>query len=155
MDTNSNLLYEQAQKLENNANILSHLPQYGYSIQKKCTPSPIHNLQYVELPTEYGFAFRIVSDVSLLFNQKRLANTIGVDEAKAWLTSLNHESSENLGAKFSDDQLISLVKSRHVQSPSDLRSWSNFLTDQAKSIQDFVELNSKYNSKNTEYETNS
>lgn len=150
MDTNSNLLYDQVQEHENNANILSHLPQYGYSIQKKCTSSPIHNLQYVELPTEFGFAVRIVSDVSLLFNQKRLANTIGVDEAKAWLTSLNNEFSENLGAKFSDDQLISLVKSRHVQSPSDLRSWSNFLTDQAKDIQDFVDLNVKYNSKQKE-----
>ena len=112
--------------------------------------NPIHSLQYIELPSSTGTYYRIVSDVSLLFNQKRIASTIGIDEANNWLKSLNQSSTENLGDKFTDEQLISLVKSRHVQSPSDLRSWSNFLTKQAKDIQDFVDLNVKYNTKQKE-----
>ncbi len=123
---------------------------YNLQIQKKTESSPIHDLQYIELPTEVGTYYRIVSDVSLLFNQKRIASTIGIDEANNWLKSLNQSTSENLGDKFTDEQLISLVKSRHVQSPSDLRSWSNFLTKQAKDIQDFVDLNVKFNSKQKE-----
>lgn len=120
---------------------------YSFLIQKKTESSPIHALQYIELPSQQGTYYRIVSDVSLLFNQKRIASTIGIDEANNWLKSLNQTTTENLGDKFTDEQLISLVKSRHVQSPSDLRSWSNFLTKQAKDIQDFVELNVKYNNK--------
>lgn len=123
---------------------------YNLLIQKQTESSPIHDLQYIELPSPVGSYYRIVSDVSLLFNQKRLASTIGIDEANNWLKSLNQSSTENLGDKFTDEQLISLVKSRHVQSPSDLRSWSNFLTKQAKDIQDFVDLNVKYNTKQKE-----
>ena len=128
-----------------NANV-----DYSLLIQKKTESSPIHALQYIELPSHTGTYYRIVSDVSLLFNQKRIASTIGIDEANNWLKSLNQSSSENLGDKFTDEQLISLVKSRHVQSPSDLRSWSNFLTKQAQDIQDFVDLNVKYNYKQKE-----
>lgn len=125
---------------------------YSILIQKKTESSPIHALQYIELPSEIGTYFRIVSDVSLLFNQKRIASTIGIDEANNWLNSLKQSSTENLGDKFTDEQLLSLVKSRHVQSPSDLRSWSNFLTKQAKDIQDFVDLNVKFNTKQKENE---
>lgn len=125
---------------------------YSLLIQKQTEFSPIHDLQYIELPSPVGSYIRIVSDVSLLFNQKRLASTIGIDEANNWLKSLNQSSTENLGDKFTDEQLISLVKSRHVQSPSDLRSWSNFLTKQAKDIQDFVDLNVKYNTKQKDNE---
>lgn len=125
---------------------------YTLLIQKKAESSPIHALQYIELPSQLGTYYRIVSDVSLLFNQKRIASTIGIDEANNWLKSLNQSSTENLGDKFTDEQLISLVKSRHVQSPSDLRSWSNFLTKQAKDIQDFVDLNVKYNTNQKEHE---
>lgn len=155
METNNILLEDQSQLNSDSQPKTDKKLDFSYNIQKKVQPSPVHNLQYIELPTESGIAYRIVSDVSLLFNQKRLSNTIGIDEAKSWLNSLNNTPSENLGAKFSDEQLISLVKSRHVQSPSDLRSWSNFLTDQAKSLKDFVELNSKYNSKKTQNESNS
>lgn len=135
--------------MANETDIISNV-DYSLLIQKKTESSPIHALQYIELPSQQGTYFRIVSDVSLLFNQKRIASTIGIDEANNWLKSLNQSSTENLGDKFTDEQLISLVKSRHVQSPSDLRSWSNFLTKQAKDIQDFVDLNIKYNSNQKE-----
>lgn len=135
--------------MANETNINTNV-DYSLLIQKKTESSPIHALQYIELPSNTGTYYRIVSDVSLLFNQKRIASTIGIDEANNWLKSLNQSSTENLGDKFTDEQLISLVKSRHVQSPSDLRSWSNFLTNQAKDIQDFVDLNVKYNTKQKE-----
>jgi hypothetical protein len=38
--------------------------------------------------------------------------------------------------QMSDDQILDTIKSRHLQSPSELLAWSEYLIDQAKSIED-------------------
>lgn len=45
---------------------------------------------------------------------------------------------DNLKAKLSDDQIMSLVKSRHVQAPSELVMWSRYLGGLAdRELRDF------------------
>lgn len=69
-------------------------------------------------------------DVYLLFNQQRL-NALGSDTANSWLSSLSTPSNSPLHElldKCTDEQKLSLIKSRHIQSASELQAWDNFLT---------------------------
>ena len=38
--------------------------------------------------------------------------------------------------QMSDAQILDTIKSRHLQSPSELIAWSEYLVDQAKAIED-------------------
>lgn len=69
-------------------------------------------------------------DIYLLFNQQRL-NALGSDTANDWIASLSFQSNSplhDLLDKCTDDQKLSLIKSRHIQSASELQAWDNFLT---------------------------
>lgn len=70
----------------------------------------------------------ITSAISILLNQKRLDK---MSEA-AILQEISEQarvsdSLATLRSKCTDEQLISLVKSRYIQSPSELLSWSEHI----------------------------
>lgn len=94
------------------------------------TPSPVEPLLSVTLrdavtDDDVPLVAR-VNDVYLLFNQQRL-DLIGKDSVDAWIASLR--SSTPVSNNLSDDDLINFVKSRHIQSMSELMSYSRWLTD--------------------------
>lgn len=70
----------------------------------------------------------LTSDVSMLFNQQRL-DRCSKDSLLEYFNSLYRSSSalSELRSKLTDDQLISLVKSRYLQSPSELLAYSERL----------------------------
>ena len=70
----------------------------------------------------------IANDILLLFNQQRL-ESLGQTAMIQYLNSIAPKSDalRELRSKCSDDELISLVKSRHIQSRSDLLAWSKYL----------------------------
>lgn len=78
---------------------------------------------------------RMTSDIYMLLNQKRLdrmTNAALVEHFNQM--SVTNSSLTALRKKCTDEQLISLVKSRYIQSPSELLAWSqylNTLTDEA------------------------
>ena len=77
-----------------------------------------------------NFVYHRGNDVTLLFNQIRLEKSIGIDTINHWLMSLqgsDRSDLERLRSKLSDEQLLSFVKSRHLQSPSELLLWSEYL----------------------------
>lgn len=73
------------------------------------------------------------SDIDLLFNQQRLDN-LGIDQINNWLSSLSSSQTSALKGKYSDDELIALCKSRHIQSAQELLNWSEFLTSQYEKL---------------------
>lgn len=81
-----------------------------------------------EVPTEKGIDKKYCDDIYLLFHQKRLEN-LGIDTINNWLKSLTPQSDalSSLRSKCTDEELLSLVKSRHIQSQSELLAWSNYL----------------------------
>lgn len=95
----------------------------------------------------------------MLFNQERLSQ-MGDAAVKMWLDSLSKNASSDvneLKSKLSDDELIQLVKSRHIQSPSELQSyveWCNENVDEfTKQVQ---ELQAQQNAQvNEQVETKS
>lgn len=90
-----------------------------------------------ELPSENskGVVKKFSEDVYMLFNQKRLEK-VGIDTVNAWISSLtvHSDSLDSLRSKCTDEQLLSLVKSRWIQSPSELLAWSKYLEKNCDAI---------------------
>lgn len=112
--------------------------------------SPEPDICLEELPTE-RFRFercgepddpncpvRIRSDVSMLLHAADMAKKYGKDFVQSMIDSKRPKSSslQESMDKMSDAQILDTVKSRHLQSPSELIAWSEYLTEQAKSLED-------------------
>lgn len=80
------------------------------------------------------------SDISLLFNQKRLEDTLGRDGLKKFFDDMSARSPalSSLRQKISDDDLAAMCKSRYLQSASEILSWSNYLNENYKTLMDVV-----------------
>lgn len=70
----------------------------------------------------------LTSDIYMLFNQQRL-DRMSKDRLLAYFENLSvtDPKMSELRSKLSDDQLCSFVKSRFIQSPSELMVWSQYL----------------------------
>lgn len=73
----------------------------------------------------------IRDDIYMLFNQKRL-DRMSSAALSSWLqvTSSYDSGLANLRSRMSDAQLGSFIKSRFIQSRSELLSWSGYLESQ-------------------------
>lgn len=91
--------------------------------------SPVLSFLGVETKESDGSVnYHNASDLSLLFQQKKL-DSLGADTLKTFLDSLQLRSDplRQLRTKCSDDELMACIKSRNVQSPSELLAWSSYL----------------------------
>lgn len=117
----------------------------GISIQHNSAPkdlrlsafyegSPIDSflLKEMETPHSPTPSIRVTSDIYMLFNQQRL-DRMSREALLAHFDNMSTRSASfsELKSKLTDDQLISIVKSRYIQSPSELLSWSNYLNSLA------------------------
>ena len=98
---------------------------FGYSQMEFRESSPIDVLNIIEYEGDDGVSYSIISDISLLFDQKRLNSTLGPDTVRVWLNSLGDSASSLIPKNMTADQLFSAVKSRHIQGLSDLRAWND------------------------------
>uniref|UniRef100_A0AAU8B0S6 Internal scaffolding protein n=1 Tax=Dulem virus 263 TaxID=3145740 RepID=A0AAU8B0S6_9VIRU len=102
-------------------------PYYGSKFSEARDKPIIEGLNIIEVFDGNSVrGYRIVSDISLIFDQKRL-NSLSSDSIRSWLNTLQGGTSEPALSGLSDDQLLMFVKSRHIQSPSDLKAWSDHL----------------------------
>lgn len=105
---------------------------FDSSHYQKITPNVVDNLcvNYQKLSDGSDVVF-LDSDVSLLFNQERLNDTLGRDGIKHFFDSLSSRSVplSELRSKISDDDLASLCKSRYLQQPSEILAWSEYLNN--------------------------
>lgn len=78
-------------------------------------------------------AVRFVSDVRFLLNQKRIERELlpVIDEIVAGARS--SELSDAF-SHLSDDEIISCVKSRYIQTPSEVKDWSRYLLAEAERL---------------------
>lgn len=92
-------------------------------------PTPVDEFTYekVSVPGSDD-SITLTSDISMLFNQQRL-DRCSRDALIQYFDGLARSSSDfsALRSKLSDDQLISIVKSRYLQSPSELLAYSESL----------------------------
>lgn len=78
---------------------------------------------------------RVTSDVMLLSNQERL-DRLGQHNVQDFLNALAPKSDalRELRSKVTDDDLISMCKSKYIQSSSELLSWSSYLNNHYEEI---------------------
>ena len=79
---------------------------------------------------------RYTSDVRLLLHTKDLASRAGLAVASKFGQSRQSSSQiQQIMDKMSDDDLLSTVRSRHVQSPSEIIAWSKELSARALDLE--------------------
>lgn len=69
--------------------------------------------------------YQVTSDISLLFNQKRLANRLSPVELREMFNRYSPNQSAYV-SQLDDETLMSTLKSRHVQSLSEMKAWTEY-----------------------------
>lgn len=96
------------------------------------TVRPVDEMRFV---VERNGSVRFVSDATLLLNEQRIINDIGEDNYRNFIRELQvNPSSPYKDGNFTDEQLMTEIKSRYVQSPSEVREWVRDMLDQQENI---------------------
>ena len=97
--------------------------------------SPVDDFMFQDIEVEGVPAVRLTSDIYMLFNQQRL-DRMSRETLLAHFDSMSvrEPSFTDLRGKLGDEQLISFVKSRYIQSPSELMSWSQYLMSSSDEV---------------------
>lgn len=86
--------------------------------------------------TDESCPVRYTSDVCLILHNKDLASRAGVSIASKFGQSKQSASQiQQIMDKMSDDDLLLTVRSRHIQSPSEIIAWSKELSAYAEHLE--------------------
>lgn len=75
----------------------------------------------------------VSSDITLIFNQQRLENKLTASELREYIQRYTPNKSV-YAAQLDDDTLLSTLKSRHVQSLSEMRAWAEYCMENYDSL---------------------
>lgn len=97
--------------------------------------SPVDDFMFQEIESNGVPSTRLTSDIYMLFNQQRL-DRMSRERLLSHFDSMSVREPKfsDLRGKLGDDQLISFVKSRFIQSPSELMSWSQYLMSSSDEV---------------------
>ena len=80
-------------------------------------------------------AYHVCSDVNLLLQQNEfLSRHPECAEQLAQLSSFKSSPADALKKTLPDSQLMKYIKSRHIQTPSELKAWGEYLEKEAKEL---------------------
>lgn len=102
---------------------------------------PTESFRFEKNGTEGSEYIRIRSDVSMLLHAADMAKKYGPNFVQSMIDMRRPKSSaiQSQMDHMSDSQILDTIKSRHLQSPSELIAWSECLMEQAKEIEQEVE----------------
>lgn len=75
----------------------------------------------------------ISTDISLIFNQQRLENKLTAGELREYIQRYTPNKSVYT-AQLDDDTLLTTLKSRHIQSLSEMRAWTEYCLENYDSL---------------------
>ena len=75
----------------------------------------------------------ISNDISLIFNQQRLENKLTASELREYIQRYTPNKSVYT-AQLDDETLLNTLKSRHIQSLSEMRSWAEYCMENYDSL---------------------
>lgn len=75
----------------------------------------------------------VSSDITLIFNQQRLENKLTAGELREYIQRYTPNKSVYT-AQLDDDTLLSTLKSRHIQSLSEVRAWAEYCMENYDSL---------------------
>lgn len=102
---------------------------------------PTEPFRFEKIGTEENEAVRIRSDVSMLLHAADMAKKYGPGFVQSVIDMRRPKSSpiQSQMDQMTDAQILDTIKSRHLQSPSELIAWSEYLMEQARDIEQEVE----------------
>lgn len=95
-----------------------------------CQVGPVEMLRYIK---DDDGIIHYVSDVNLLMNAERLRNQIGEESYLNLIRGIQPKKSP-YDNKYTDEQLFTAIKSRFIQTPSEVLSWIESLGSAGDSI---------------------
>jgi hypothetical protein len=75
----------------------------------------------------------VSNDISLIFNQQRLENKLTASELREYIQRYTPNKSVYT-AQLDDETLLNTLKSRHIQSLSEMRSWAEYCMENCDSL---------------------
>ena len=75
----------------------------------------------------------VSTDISLVFNQQRLENKLTASELRDYIQRYTPNRSVYT-TQLDDETLLSTLKSRHIQSLSEMRSWAEYCMENYDSL---------------------
>ena len=75
----------------------------------------------------------VTSDITLIFNQQRLENKLTANELREYIQRYTPNKSVYT-AQLDDDTLLDTLKSRHIQSLSEMRAWAEYCMENYDSL---------------------
>ena len=75
----------------------------------------------------------ISTDISLIFNQQRLENRLSAAELREYIQRYTPNKSVYT-AQLDDETLLNTLKSRHIQSLSEMRAWTEYCMENCDSL---------------------
>lgn len=115
--------------LDEHCKCIVHNPEVGLRSVILREPSVVDEFYMESVVNDDGSESVSFKDpIYVMFNQQRL-NDMGTTAAKAFLDSLqpSSDSLAELRSKCSDSDLMSMVKSRHLQSPAEVLAWCRYM----------------------------
>lgn len=107
---------------------------FNGSFDVKHTKVPVQD-KLMQLSTVVNKDGSIVvsTDISLIFNQQRLDNKLTASELREFIQRYTPNKSV-YAAQLDDDTLLSTLKSRHIQSLSEMRAWTEYCMENYDSL---------------------
>lgn len=75
----------------------------------------------------------VSTDISLIFNQQRLENKLSAAELREYIQRYTPNKSVYT-AQLDDETLLNTLKSRHIQSLSEMRAWAEYCMENYDSL---------------------
>lgn len=95
---------------------------YDVSHSRVPVQDKLMQLSMVKLPDG---SVSVSNDITLIFNQQRLENKLTAGELREYIQRYTPNKSVYT-AQLDDDTLLSTLKSRHIQSLSEMRAWAEY-----------------------------
>lgn len=107
---------------------------FNGSFDVKHTKVPVQDkLMQLSTVKDKDGTITISTDISLIFNQQRLENKLTASELREYIQRYTPNRSVYT-AQLDDETLLNTLKSRHVQSLSEMRSWTEYCMENYDSL---------------------
>lgn len=107
---------------------------FNGSFDIKNTKVPVQDkLMQLSTVKDKDGSITISTDISLIFNQQRLENKLTASELREYIQRYTPNKSVYT-AQLDDETLLNTLKSRHIQSLSEMRSWTEYCMENFDSL---------------------
>lgn len=111
---------------------IDHVFNGSFDIANTRVPVQDKLMQLSTVESKDG-SITISTDISLIFNQQRLENKMTASELREYIQRYTPNRSVYT-AQLDDETLLNTLKSRHIQSLSEMRAWTEYCMENYDSL---------------------